>query len=857
MVVKMKNTAKLPPLGLSIEYVPMQDGGLRSGAPVFALRLALAYMCIFGTFFTANAFAPSECNVQLICTCILLGTPVLGALISYSMTRTPSLIAACAVLAIVVYRWFDAIYEGALYAVNSYITLTWQGSPEASRLAQITAAYPEGFASTAFFGTAMAVITLAVCVGIFFRTSLLLVFAVSFPVLEMGLYYGMVPPYPAAIALTAAWLSLLAIQISEMSVNIKSRRSDTLAAMSGLLVALTVAAVFSASYAYYSQKGFHRPESIVKIRNNTILYMDDISTEKIAEDIRQLEAYVPQKSVGGTSEGKLGQTDKISFSGQTVLEVTLPQDSSTTYLKGYSGTSYSGHSWDRMSFENSENLSAYLDSLSASGYNPQYLTGQFWQLYDKSYMTTVIKVKNVSNAKKLIYQPYFSLERSGLDRREFIEDAYILAKGSTEYSFNSYARQRDSHFEGYGEASIYLPGLLTPNEGVDKYAQAHDIYSNVVMSVCLDAGEENNRLAYEVFGYDYFNGSVTLYTYLQDMRDLLGDRCSYDLEAGKLSEGEDFVRKFLFDTHKGSCTHFASSAVLMLRSAGIPARYAEGFMISESDIRRGESDGKGNVTVSVKDSSAHAWAEVYISGYGWIPVEMTPGYSSDEQVLFNPAEEITHSTLPQESIPEEESTEATAQTTVTLPAFEETSREPVIGTGGNGHIGQGSTAQAEDTEQNGDENEAVQSYDESEHYGAWAAGAMLLVILSAAGIFRFRRKLIVDNRRSVLRNGSDNDAVCAAYEWFVQLAVLSGCAEKPESMGYNEYAELLAAVEGLPQTVSAYDIVQARLDADFGGQSDHTVRKAVAAAAERYAEHVKSSCTVWQRLIYEYIKCVF
>ncbi|UQT49944.1 transglutaminase-like domain-containing protein [Flavonifractor plautii] len=71
---------------------------------------------------------------------------------------------------------------------------------------------------------------------------------------------------------------------------------------------------------------------------------------------------------------------------------------------------------------------------------------------------------------------------------------------------------------------------------------------------------------------------------------------------------------FLTESHRGYCMHFASAAVLLLRSMGVPARYVSGFV----------ADVPASGRVNVPDSAAHAWVEVYIDGYGWEPVEVTP-----------------------------------------------------------------------------------------------------------------------------------------------------------------------------------------------------------------------------------------
>ena len=81
-----------------------------------------------------------------------------------------------------------------------------------------------------------------------------------------------------------------------------------------------------------------------------------------------------------------------------------------------------------------------------------------------------------------------------------------------------------------------------------------------------------------------------------------------------MAPGEDFVEHFL-DTRRGYCVHFATTGVLLLRMQNIPARYASGYLA--------HLDSSGRA--AVLDSNAHAWAEIYLDGYGWYPVEMTPG----------------------------------------------------------------------------------------------------------------------------------------------------------------------------------------------------------------------------------------
>lgn len=75
------------------------------------------------------------------------------------------------------------------------------------------------------------------------------------------------------------------------------------------------------------------------------------------------------------------------------------------------------------------------------------------------------------------------------------------------------------------------------------------------------------------------------------------------------------VDEFLWSTQRGFCEHFASAFVFMMRAAGIPARVVAGYQGGE--INRLEN------FLIVKQSDAHAWAEVWFEGEGWVRVDPT------------------------------------------------------------------------------------------------------------------------------------------------------------------------------------------------------------------------------------------
>jgi protein-glutamine gamma-glutamyltransferase len=83
--------------------------------------------------------------------------------------------------------------------------------------------------------------------------------------------------------------------------------------------------------------------------------------------------------------------------------------------------------------------------------------------------------------------------------------------------------------------------------------------------------------------------------------------------------GRDSVDDFLFETKRGFCEHFASSFVVLMRAAGIPARVVTGYQGGYfSEVGR---------YLLVRQSDAHAWSEVWLEGRGWVRIDPTAAVS--------------------------------------------------------------------------------------------------------------------------------------------------------------------------------------------------------------------------------------
>jgi transglutaminase-like putative cysteine protease len=85
--------------------------------------------------------------------------------------------------------------------------------------------------------------------------------------------------------------------------------------------------------------------------------------------------------------------------------------------------------------------------------------------------------------------------------------------------------------------------------------------------------------------------------------------------------GKNAMDDFLFQTRRGFCEHYAYAFVVTMRAAGIPARVVAGYQGGEIN--------PVNSTVIVHQFDAHAWAEVWLEGEGWVRVDPTGAVSSD------------------------------------------------------------------------------------------------------------------------------------------------------------------------------------------------------------------------------------
>lgn len=366
---------------------------------------------------------------------------------------------------------------------------------------------------------------------------------------------------------------------------------------------------------------------------------------------------------GGSNIGELGAVDELKYNNIKMLTVTMGY-SGNMYLRGASGGVYEDNSWKPLkdsSYEGYRQLFGVND-YGIDAYNQQ------------SKLFSII-----NNDEALINQMFGSVDNyvSKVKQRKYIVN-YENAVGREQWYMpygNAYYVSAKSEPDGYpvnckngyieGEQYIYsdidydaLKTFVEEYSGssiaMNKYVQWEKQYREFVYStylevpsdvkMCLDSYK--NKDGNSIPAVEAVNSLAALsdrLAYGELIKKYLADTCSYSLNPGKLPEGKDFICYFLSESNQGYCTYFASTAVMILRNAGIPARYVTGYTVNSSDgsgvnqeIRRniagnGYNESYSGSVVDVYDSAAHAWAEIYMDGYGWVPLEFTPGYRNEEK----------------------------------------------------------------------------------------------------------------------------------------------------------------------------------------------------------------------------------
>ena len=292
--------------------------------------------------------------------------------------------------------------------------------------------------------------------------------------------------------------------------------------------------------------------------------------------------------------------DKIpEYTGEPVYRVTTDRAPQTAvYLRGFIGKDYAGDEWkaagdaDFKRFYREQGM-----KLPESG---RELVNLMYEAFGQS-EEGLIRIEELAGKGSYSLYPY-GAQMTQKDRVRW--DGSARRRGSS-YEFPYHAP----------DSSFAATGITGESVELERNYRSY-VYESFLEYPAEQLPELTAFLEESGFRQgDLYDSVYDVLTYLQKT-------AVYNLKVESAPRGKDFVEYFLFESHEGYCAHFASAAVLMLRYLGVPARYATGYSVSASEF---SGMAGGEYMAVVRDRQAHAWAEVYLDGVGWIPVEVTPG----------------------------------------------------------------------------------------------------------------------------------------------------------------------------------------------------------------------------------------
>ena len=323
-----------------------------------------------------------------------------------------------------------------------------------------------------------------------------------------------------------------------------------------------------------------------------------------------------------------------SYSGKTVMTVEAKAGaSSNIYLRSFYGDTYENGRWIKKSdfsgmekeYHDASRMTAWQTTIGLATLLDGYYDDETNPATEK-YTITMEKLSTQYTYLPYCIDPYSIDAKGDID---FDEDFFITKDKGTK-------KIEVSACPGFFDGSLETSSL-EPEQPLEVNNDFYAAYNNYVMEnytekqggdgiVAEDAkwllrtGQLTSNMMYT--GYIRENDANRIAA-AQLVQQFLTSKAFKYSKNPPSTGGKDVVENFLSNSRQGFCVHFASAGTMILRQMGVPCRYVSGYCAKGDSFKSGGNDGD---ICEVKDSQSHAWVEIYLDDFGWIPVEMTPGY---------------------------------------------------------------------------------------------------------------------------------------------------------------------------------------------------------------------------------------
>lgn len=365
---------------------------------------------------------------------------------------------------------------------------------------------------------------------------------------------------------------------------------------------------------------------------------------QIVDDIKTNMQYHGENVVYGKSdypEGKFSRYNETVITGEERLQIRMSQPKQM-YMRGFVGSKYTEDGWEDSDLKiYGGDYEGVFDWFSSNDYSPltnlsAYVTQSAEHGGEAKENSIYVEVSNISARRKYQYVPecvtYGSLEN------------LYAPKNDVNFRSQGLGREKDYFFDmvdvmNNDYKAIYGETWYQDQTGDKLFHDSENVYGTFARTYYEDVPDELR--AYFDSHAPNAGQKMNPFDAIKVVRDYTAGNMSYSNDADEYSGDEDFVIE-MFSGHKsGYSAHFATAATMLFRYYGIPARYVEGYLVNPE---------AGSDVISVTDEDSHAWVEIYAGGLGFIPIEVTPGYYSDDDDtgMSNANSGTTPQTIPPE-----------------------------------------------------------------------------------------------------------------------------------------------------------------------------------------------------------------
>ena len=399
---------------------------------------------------------------------------------------------------------------------------------------------------------------------------------------------------PAALGMIPAgpWLFVYSLGCVLMLLSVGMRRCAGRPGRTVLQAACVCAAVFAVLAGAAALSGWGGGADALRV-----------SAERAVHRLRYEPG--PQPLAEGDFSARSGAADL----GKTMLTVTLSRPESM-YLRSFTGERYTDRGWETLGADTSPEERELFYWLHKNGFYGENQLALLAETLgeEREPIAVTVRTEAACRASRIVPN---ELEGDGLLLADRVSGS-AAAPGLTGAETYGYTAQPDLTGRAY-ELLKTLEERMGDPSLVD-YLSLEEGYRNYVYSRYLEIPADAEEIL--AMGLAAPEERLTTWEAKRLVRDLLAGHTSYSDAARPVSGGAEELADFL-SGGEGDSARYASAAALLLRRCGVPARYCEGYLLTPGDV----SGGEGETTVALTGYAAHAWAEYYEDGVGWIPFE--------------------------------------------------------------------------------------------------------------------------------------------------------------------------------------------------------------------------------------------